>query len=178
MGSLVQERYRDAPTWYGSKADSAVADLGSCCGREKKRDKHPPLVFFFFFRSSSQGRHGQGWHRADMGQRFSFPMFLYDPCWELEPCTTSISSQVSASLGRRKKKKQVETGARTDHDKNRIPIHHGNYTKGHILSDHTCLCGGDEDPHSEPSFLGFSTVLWAMGVGSTYPSHFPQYTHL
>lgn len=66
----------------GSKAGSAVADLSSCCGRERRRDKHPPLVFF---RCSSQGRHGQGWHRVDMGQRSSFPCFYVVPAesWDL-----------------------------------------------------------------------------------------------
>lgn len=83
------------------------------------------------------------------------------------PCSTSITSQISASLGRRERKGQVErAGTGRDHDKNRIPIHRGNYTKGHILSDHTRLCGWEENPHPEPCILGFSTVLWAMGRGA------------
>lgn len=72
MGSLVQERYRDAPTWYGSKADSAVADLGSCCGREKKRDKHPPLVFFFFQEQQS-GEAWAGMAQGRYGSEILFP---------------------------------------------------------------------------------------------------------
>ena len=56
--------------WRGREREKGFA------GRERRRDKHPP---FAFFRSSSQGRHGQGWHRVDMGQRSSFPYFCVVP---------------------------------------------------------------------------------------------------
>lgn len=81
--------------------------VAAVVGREREISTLPSFVF----RSSSQGRHGQGWHRADVSQRSSFPTFLCGPCWELGPCTTSVNSQVSASLER-----QERTGAGGDQE--------------------------------------------------------------
>lgn len=71
--SLVQERCgagMSQPS-VGSKAGSAVADLGSCCGGERKRNKHTPLIFF------QEQQSGEAWTGMAQGGCGSEILFLH-----------------------------------------------------------------------------------------------------